>query len=130
MANIEQQIGSAVSLPPTGADPDSNLSAPNLQSLVDRLTAHRTLGKAPREELMWLVGHGHLERFEPGYTVSTPSTPIDAMFVMLSGRLSIHLVRGSTRHKVAEWGGGDVTCFLPYSRLTTPPGDSVIEETT
>jgi signal transduction histidine kinase len=27
-----------------------------------------------------------------------------------------------------EWQGGDVTGILPYSRLLTPPGDSVVEE--
>ena len=29
-----------------------------------------------------------------------------------------------------EWVGGDVTGILPYSRMTTPPGDTVVEELT
>ncbi|MFB3852667.1 MAG: ATP-binding protein [Vicinamibacterales bacterium] len=129
MASSEQHIGSAVSLPPAGTDPDASPRAPDTLPLIDRLAGHRTLGRAPRVELTWLAAHGHLERFEAGEVVSTPATPIGAMFVLLSGRLSIHLVRGGTRHKVAEWAGGDVTGLLPYSRLTTPPGDTVVDET-
>ena len=29
-----------------------------------------------------------------------------------------------------EWRGGDVTGMLPYSRMTTPPGDTVVVERT
>ena len=97
-------------------------------ALVERLAAHRMLGAAPRHELAWLAAHGHLEDLRAGEVVSTPATPMTAMYVLLSGRISIHLMRDSTRHKVAEWRGGDVTGLLPYSRLVTPPGDSIVEE--
>jgi signal transduction histidine kinase len=30
--------------------------------------------------------------------------------------------------KAMEWLGGDVTGMLPYSRMTTPPGDTIAEE--
>ena len=97
--------------------------------LVDRLAAHRTLGSAPRSELEWLAAHGRLESHPPGAVLSTPSTPLVGMFIILAGRISIHLLRGNVRHKVAEWQAGDVTGLLPYSRLVTPPGDTIVDQT-
>jgi len=104
--------------------------SPAPADLVDRLAAHRTLGSAPRAELEWLVAHGHLERYDAGTVVSTPALPITMMYILLAGRMSIHLLRGSVRHKVAEWRAGDVTGLLPYSRLVVPPGDTIVDEPT
>lgn len=101
----------------------------DLSDLVQRLARHRTLGSAPLAELEWLAAHGRLERREAGELVNDPSVPITAMFILLDGRISIHMVRGNARHKVAEWHGGDVTGLLPYSRLVHAPGDTVVEET-
>ena len=38
-------------------------------SLVDRLAAHETLGRAPREELEWLASHGTLRFYEQAQVV-------------------------------------------------------------
>jgi signal transduction histidine kinase len=47
---------------------------------------------------------------------------------VLSGRISISVDRGTGLHKIMEWGGGDVTGMLPYSRLVSPPADTIAEE--
>src|SRR5678809_503373 len=73
--------------------------------IVDRLAAHRTLGGAPREELAGL-------------------------FVVLSGSIVILVDRGAGPHRMMEWRGGDVTGLLPYSRLVSPPGDTIAQEAT
>ncbi len=51
-----------------------------------------------------------------------------ALFIVLSGRIAIFLDRGAGRHKAMEWRAGDVTGMLPYSRLISPPADSVAQE--
>jgi signal transduction histidine kinase len=92
-------------------------------SLQDRLSAHRLLAGAPPEQLAWLAARGRLVRLEAG-TVLTPKTgPVVGLYIVLSGHLSIHVDRGAGPHKVMEWGAGDVTGLLPYSRLVAPPGD-------
>jgi signal transduction histidine kinase len=96
--------------------------------LVDRLVEHRTLGSAPREELAWLVERGEVRRFGPGDRLVEKGQPVANMYVMLSGRYSIHVDRGAGPRRVMEWQGGDVSGLLPYSRLTKPPGNSVVEE--
>lgn len=109
-----------------GGTAANRLPAPS--NLVARLLAHRTLGSAPRSELQWLADHGRLEQHPPGAILNTPAVPISGMFILLSGRVSIHVWHGKARHKVAEWQGGDVTGVLPYSRLVHAPGDTIVDE--
>jgi signal transduction histidine kinase len=96
--------------------------------LVDRLAAHRTLGAAPREELEWLAAHGAMRRLNEGDVLTGKGEPTAGMFVVLAGHIAIYLDRGAGRHKVLEWRAGDVAGFLPYSRLVTPPADSIAQE--
>ncbi|HLA91483.1 MAG TPA: ATP-binding protein [Gemmatimonadaceae bacterium] len=96
--------------------------------LVDRVAAHQTLAAAPREELAWLVAHGTLERFAAGEIVSHKGQPVDELYIVLSGAIAHHLDRGGGRKKVMDWRAGDVTGLLPYSRLRTAPGDSIVEQ--
>jgi signal transduction histidine kinase len=98
--------------------------------LVARLAAHRTIGQAPRTELAWIATHGTLRQYQPGEVVSRSTEVVKEFLIILSGRLSHIVFRENGTRKVMEWRGGDVTGLLPYSRLTTPPGDTVIDELT
>jgi signal transduction histidine kinase len=96
--------------------------------LVDRLAALENLAHIPREELEWLVAHGEYRAYEPGDLVAPKGKPIDALWVQLSGRISIHVDRGVGPRRVIEWRTGDVSGKLPYSRMTGPPGNTIVEE--
>ncbi len=98
------------------------------EHLVDRLAAHRTIGKAPREELIWIATHGTLRRFREGEIVLRHNESVDALYVILSGRLSISLSRGARQSRVMEWQGGDISGILPYSRMEASPGQTVVEQ--
>ena len=98
--------------------------------LVELLTAHRTVGSAPREQLAWLASRGTLGRFEVGSVLTPLGEPLRALYVILTGHAVIRVDRGSGPRKVLEWYGGDVSGLLPYSRLTSPPGQVTIEEPT
>jgi signal transduction histidine kinase len=103
----------------------------NNTDLVDRLAAHKTLAGVPRAQLEWLVSRGQLRRYETGELIAArDGTGIGYLYVVLAGHISISVNRAGRLRKLAEWRTGDVTGFLPYSRLTTPPGDTVIEEPT
>jgi signal transduction histidine kinase len=52
------------------------------------------------------------------------------MFVILAGRVVIYVDRGAGPQKLIEWQDGDVAGLLPYSRVVSPPGDSVVQEPT
>jgi len=98
--------------------------------LIDRLAEHKTLGTAPREELAWLVAHGALRHLEPGEVLSHKGVQVDGLYVVLSGHVSLSVDRGSGPQKIIEWRTGEVSGILPYSRLTSPPGDAVALEPT
>ena len=98
--------------------------------ILQRLAAHRTIGKAPRAELEWLAAHGTLARYDPGSLIARKGEPVDALYVILTGHVSHLTDQGGTWRKVMDWRDGDVTGQLPYSRMSKAPGNSVIEEPT
>ena len=101
-----------------------------LDGVVDQLTAHRTLGRAPREELVWLASHGSVRHMNAGEVLTAKGEAVAGLFVVLSGRVAIFIDRGAGPHKAMEWIAGDVTGLLPYTRLTSPPGDTIAQEPT
>jgi signal transduction histidine kinase len=98
--------------------------------LIDRLTEHKTLGAAPREELAWLAAHGNLRHLAAGEALSTRGIPVEGLYVLLTGHVTLCVDRGSGPQKVIEWRGGDVSGILPYSRMVNPPGDAIAQEPT
>jgi signal transduction histidine kinase len=106
------------------------VTASEINDLVDRLAAHRTLGSAPRAELEWLAAHGTVRHLAEGELVSRKGVPVEALIIMLSGHVAVYLDRGGARHKVMEWTAGDATGLLPYSRLVNAPGESIVLEPT
>jgi len=98
--------------------------------LIDRLAEHKALGSAPREELAWLVKNGSLRRLEPGEVISHKGQQVEGLYIVLSGHLPLSVERATGKQKVIDWRSGDVSGILPYSRLTTPPGDAIAEEPT
>jgi CRP-like cAMP-binding protein len=98
--------------------------------LIDRLAGHKTLGAVPREELAWLIKHGFLRQLQAGDVLTAKGTRVEGLFIFLSGRIAMSVDRGAGPHKIMEWRGGDVGGMLPYSRLVSPPGDSVAQEVT
>ena len=98
--------------------------------LVERLALHQTVGAAPRDELEWLAAHGTLRHLSAGDVLTAKGTHPAGMFVVLSGRIAIHVDRGSGLQKVMEWREGTVTGMLPYSRIVGPPNDTIAMEPT
>jgi signal transduction histidine kinase len=98
--------------------------------LIERLAQHKTLGSAPRKELQWLVEHSFLRNLKAGEVLSHKGLMVEGLYVVLSGRVALFVDRGSGPNKMIEWLEGDVTGMLPYSRMVTPPGDSIAQEPT
>jgi signal transduction histidine kinase len=98
------------------------------QDLIDRLAEHRTLSTASRTELEWLIAQGSIRNLNTGDVLSMKGRPVEALYVVLSGRLALFIDRGAGPHKFVEWHKGDITGMLPYSRMVTPPGDVIALE--
>jgi signal transduction histidine kinase len=97
-------------------------------SLVERLSAHRTVAPVPQHEIDWVARHGVLRRLDSGAVITPKQGPVEGLHIVLGGYLTIHVDHGAGRRKIMEWRAGDVTGLMPYSRLVSPPGDVVAEE--
>ena len=93
-----------------------------------RLAQHRALGKAPAREHAWLIAHGSLRTYEVGEIVTKKGEQSDCMYVLLEGHIVIRGDRGAGAHKIFEWKAGALGGTLPYSRMSSPPADAVVEE--
>jgi signal transduction histidine kinase len=100
------------------------------QDLIDRLTEHKALRAAPRTELEWLIAHGSIRTLNAGEVLSMKGRPVEALYVLLSGRTALFVDRGAGPSKFVEWREGDLGGMLPYSRMVTPPGDVIALEPT
>ena len=99
-------------------------------SVLSRLTQHRALGSAPREELAWLASNGVARSFAVGEVSTRKAQPEEWLLIVFSGHLAIHVDRGAGSRKIVGWREGDVCGLMPYSRGGAPPGDTVAEEPT
>jgi signal transduction histidine kinase len=101
------------------------------ENLIDRLAGHKTVGSAPRPELEWVATHGRPRRLAPGEILTARAAGfVEGLFIILTGQIGLHVDRANGREKVIEWHAGDVCGLLPYSRLQSPPGDSMAEQWT
>ena len=95
--------------------------------LVDRLAALPNLAEIPREELEWLAAHGNFEVRLAGRVIAPKDKRIENLWVILSGHISMDVDRGVGPRRVIEWRTGEVTGMLPFSRMTGPPGNNLVE---
>src|ERR1041384_302824 len=98
------------------------------EDLLTHLRKHKTVGQAPQAELEWLIAHATLEHYEPGHMIAKKGVPVDALHILLSGRVTHYTDHGGNWRKALEWHAGEVTGQLPYSRMVTAPGNSFVEE--
>lgn len=89
---------------------------------------HRTLGRAPRAELEWIAARSTLIHLDQDYLVVHEGDGVQAMWILLTGHLSIHIDLGTGPRKALEWRGGDVSGLLPYSRMVQAPGNVIVHE--
>jgi signal transduction histidine kinase len=98
------------------------------QDLVERLSQVRALKGVPGNELEWMVAHGRIEAFPAGVVFRPHAIPIPGLSIILKGSLAIHVERLGVTRRVMQWHTGDLTGALPYSRMTVPPGDTIVHE--
>jgi CRP-like cAMP-binding protein len=96
-----------------------------LPDLVDRLAEQQPLAAIPRAELEWLAAHGTVRQLAEGDVLSARGARVDGMHLLLDGHLAIFVDGSAGRHKLQDWGPGDVTGLLPFSRLVSSSVDSI-----
>ncbi len=99
------------------------------QAVVERLRQLELLDGVPDAELEWLARNGELRSHDKGdVLVRHEGDATEGVILQLSGRTVMHMTRGGERRKAMEWGPGQVSGLIPYSRMKTPPGDLIAWE--
>jgi len=119
-SDVRQQLGGAF----REVEERVTSIAQSTTDLIDRLALHRTLQGVPRVELEWLAANGELRRFEVGDYLARKDEPFDEMFILLSGRTSVTVDRGTGRLHSLDSTAGDITGRLPFSRMTRATVDA------
>jgi signal transduction histidine kinase len=95
--------------------------------LIERLAKLKVLAGVPRDQLAWLAERGVPSRLKEGAIFATKGSPMVGFSIVLDGHLAIRVDRGAGPHKVMEWHTGEMTGIMPYSRMTSPPGETRAE---
>jgi signal transduction histidine kinase len=97
-------------------------------SVVDRLAALAVFESVPRADLEWLAAQGEVRTSPAGTTLIGSINPVDEMFVLLEGRMSLYVENAGRKRKLMSAASGRVLGVLPYSRFQRAPGTTIIDE--
>jgi len=97
---------------------------------IDILAALPLFEGVPRVELKWAASRGEVRSFATGTCMRRQGSTVDEMFVMLEGRVAMHVPRGGGWRKIADVSEGYVLGAVPYSRYKNAPGDVIVEQDT
>jgi signal transduction histidine kinase len=76
----------------------------------------------PPAQFEWLLANGDVLHCEPGARFFREYRPLDGLFVVLAGRVSVRVHHEGAEREVREIVIGGISGHLPFSRLTTPRG--------
>jgi signal transduction histidine kinase len=97
---------------------------------VDILASLPGFAPVPRAELEWLAARGDVRRLEPGATLAEHGSVIDEMWIVLTGRVAVHVARGGSWRNFYDSGPGTVLGAMPFSRMRVAPARLVVEDET
>lgn len=91
-------------------------------TVTERLSALASLAQVPVPQLEWLAEHGTIRRFEDGALLYGRGKGEDlrGVFVVLTGRFSVRVASDGVEREVREVKSGEISGYLPYSRITNP----------
>jgi signal transduction histidine kinase len=98
-------------------------------SVVDQLAAMAVFESVPRADPRMARAQGDMRTFPAGSVFFNSTESIDEMFVLIAGRLVLHMdTKAGGRRMFLRAGAGRVLGTLPYSRFQRPPGTTVVDE--
>jgi signal transduction histidine kinase len=99
---------------------------------VDTLASFPLFEFVPRAELDWLGARGDVHRLAPGATLREIGSSIDEMWIVLAGRVAVHVPKGGggSWRRFYDSGPGYVLGAMPYSRMQIAPARLVAEDDT
>jgi len=98
--------------------------------LLPVLQSFETFQKIETTALEWLIEKGHYKRYKKGEFLFYAGMKTEHMQVIIQGNYSIWLDQNGERLEMGEFGVGNITGVLPFSRMKTARGNGQATETT
>lgn len=114
------------SIPPGMTNPLPE--SPTSNDLIERLRAIPLLSQIPLNEVEWLVEHGEVVRYDAGSLLTERGERVPGTIVVLKGRLATYTNQDGTWRKAVDWNEGDISGYLPYSRMDKARGNTYADE--
>ena len=93
-----------------------------MSELIDSLKRVPTLARLPDDQLRWLADRATERIFQAGESLFRKDDPIDAMHIILNGKIIFKLEQHGQFREAGSVGPFDITGLLPYSRAKTARG--------
>lgn len=105
------------------------MTAKSPTGVTERLAALAPLAHIPAPERAWLVAHGVVRRFADGSVLygRGKGEDVRGVFVVLSGRFSVRVISDGVEREVREVKTGEISGYLPYSRIANPAAHLVAD---
>ena len=98
---------------------------------LETLASFPLFESVPRAELAWLGARGDVHALAPGAVLLEPGSSIDEMWIVLTGRVAVHMRKeGGSWRKFYDLGPSYVLGAMPFSRMRVSPGRLVVEDDT
>ncbi|MEM9025004.1 MAG: cyclic nucleotide-binding domain-containing protein, partial [Bacteroidota bacterium] len=97
---------------------------------VSTLRALEQFAEVPEAQLEWLISRGSCAIHEEGEQVFKPGDPIDALQIMLNGRVRYYTMQQGNQRQLGEFAAPFIAGTLPYSRLREATGYGMTIERT
>ena len=95
---------------------------------LETLASFPLFASVPRSELEWLGARGEVHQLVTGATLRDVGSSIDEMWIVLAGRLAVHVQKGASWRKFYDSGAGSVLGAMPFSRMRIAPARLVVED--
>lgn len=102
----------------------------DVPTVMTLLARHAALSAVPVTEQAWLAAHGELRYATAGTVLAAKNQPVSELYIVFSGRVVVRVDRGAGVHIAHEFGAGEMSGHLPFSRMTLAPGDVTVEDAT
>ena len=93
--------------------------------LLKVLKGIEVLKGVPDAQLQWILDKGETKHYKNGAHVFKKNDPIDKMFIILKGSLSIKMEQNGNFKEVNQIPTKGITGALPFSRATKATGIGV-----
>ena len=98
---------------------------------VNVLQSFSQFSEVPEDQLTWLVENSNICTYMVGEKIFEPGSDVTKMYIILDGTIRIQLPRGNSFESMGEFGTGDISGRLPFSRMqSTIAYLTVIEDAT